>query len=393
MARSWTGSETDLLDLLSGQPGGERLVACFQCGTCSASCPTAPAMQYNPRTILHMLRLGLGERVLASQAIWLCTACYSCTQRCPRELKITDAMLALRRFSVDSGRDLPPNLVTMRDTVTRHHNISGDDNNTRLIWSDNLEEQALTFRARRQAGVAFFVGCVASFYPMVYSIPQAMVQLLDRAGVDFAALGGDEWCCGYPLYTAGMPDALVAGLMAHNVERVRAMGSRTLVTTCPSCYYTWSHLYPRLGIGVLDFEVLHASEYLSRLLDDGALKLRGTEQLVTYHDPCDLGRKSGVFDAPRHVVESLPGVALVEMDASREHALCCGGGGDVQMVDEGVTAAVASRRIDQARRTGARILLSSCQQCKRTLMAAARRDKVRIRVMDLAEMVWSALEE
>lgn len=393
MARPWTTSEADLLDLLTGQPGGERLVACYQCGTCAGSCPTAPAMRYNPRMILHMLRLGLGERVLDSGAIWLCTACYSCTNRCPRELKITDAMLALRRISVDTGRDLPPNLLTMRDTVTRHYNISGDDNATRLIWSDNLEEHALAFRARRQADVAFFVGCVASFYPMVYSIPQAMVQVLDRAGVNVAALGGDEWCCGYPLYTAGMPDEPVIGLMNHNVEQIRAMGARTLVTTCPSCYYTWSHLYPLLGVGPLDFEVLHASEFLARLLDDGALKLRPTEQIVTYHDPCDLGRKSGVFDAPRHAIECLPGVELVEMDASREHALCCGGGGDVQMVDEGVTSVVASRRVDQARRTGARILLSSCQQCKRTLMSAARRDKVRIRVMDLSEMVLAALEE
>jgi Fe-S oxidoreductase len=348
-------------------------------------------MEYNPRRILHMLRLGLGERVLQSQAIWLCTACYSCTARCPREIRISEAMLGLRRLAVDRGLDLPPNLQSLRDTVTTYYNISGDDNATRLIWSDNLPQESLAFREKRQAQVAFFVGCVASFYPTVYGIPQSMVQIMERAGVDFAALGGEEWCCGYPLYSAGMED-LVAELMAHNLARVRDMGIETLVTTCPSCHYTWSHLYPELGAPPAEFEILHASQFLARLLEGGELKLGSMEQVVTYHDPCDLGRKSGIFDAPRQVIESVPGIEFREMDANRGDALCCGGGGDVQIVDESVTAAVASRRLGQAQRTGAKTILSACQQCKRTLMAAARRDRVRLRVMDVAELVWRAME-
>ncbi len=391
MAHPLAVSEDDLLAAVTGLHGGERLVACFQCGTCSGSCPTAPAMDYSPRRMLHMLRLGLGARVLQSRAIWLCTSCYSCTTRCPREIKITDAMIGLRRLAVDRGLELPPNMITLRDTVTTRYNISGDDNASRLIWSQNLEEEARAFRHKRQARVVFFVGCVASFYPMVYGIPQAMVQVMGRAGVDFAALGGEEWCCGYPLFTAGMA-GLVVELMAHNVERVRSMGAETLVTTCPSCHYTWSHLYPQLDPSPLGFEVLHATEFLARQVEEGRLKLGSVEQVVTYHDPCDLGRKSGIFDAPRQVIAAIPGVEFREMDACRDHALCCGGGGDVQMVDESVTAAVADRRLGQARRTGARVILSACQQCKRTLMAAARREKARVRVMDVAELVWQAME-
>jgi heterodisulfide reductase subunit D len=348
-------------------------------------------MEYNPRRILHMLRLGLGTRVLQSQAIWLCTACYSCTARCPREIEIGEAMLALRRLAIEQGMELPPNMLTLRDTVTAHHNISGDDNSTRFIWSDNLKEGSLSFRQRRHAEVVFYVGCVASFYPTVYGIPQAMVQLMDRAGVDFAAMGGDEWCCGYPLFAAGMED-LVPDLMEHNIARVQEMGARTLVTTCPSCYHTWSHLYPQLGATAPGFEILHASQFLVRLLEGDRFKLAAFEQVVTYHDPCDLGRKSGIFDEPREVISHLPGVEFREMDASRQNSLCCGGGGDVQMVDEKVTAAVADRRLGQAQKTGARVLLSSCQQCKRTLMAAARRNRVRIRVMDVAELLVRVME-
>jgi Fe-S oxidoreductase len=346
-------------------------------------------MDLNPRRILHMLRLGLGERVLQSRAIWLCTSCASCTARCPREIKISDTMINLRSLVVAGGLDLPPNLLSLRDRVTTQYNISGDDNATRLIWSANLEDSTLGFREKRQAEVAFYVGCVASFYPMVYGIPQSMVQVMDRAGVDFSVLGGEEWCCGYPLYTAGM-ERLVADLMAHNIERIQEMGAKTVVTTCPSCHFTLSHLYPLLGRPSRGFEVLHASQFLARLTEDGALKLGGLEQVATYHDPCDLGRKSGIYDAPRQVIESIAGLEFREMDATRENALCCGGGGDVQIVDETVTADVADRRLRQAQDTGARVLLSACQQCKRTLMGAARRQRVRLRVMDLAELVWRA---
>jgi Fe-S oxidoreductase len=349
-------------------------------------------MDYNPRSILHMLRLGLGERVLKSDAIWLCTSCYSCTARCPREIKITDAMIGLRQLAVDQGLDIPPGMVSLRDTVTSHYNISGDDNATRLIWCENLEEDTLTFRDKRQAEVVFYVGCVASFYPMVYGIPQAMVQVMERAAVDFATLGGEEWCCGYPLFTAGM-EAPVAELMAHNVDRVRQMGAKMLVTTCPSCHYTWSHLYPLYDSSPLGFEVFHASQYLARLMEERQLKLGSFEQAVTYHDPCDLGRKSGIYDPPRQVIEGIPGIEFREMDATRQEALCCGGGGDVQIVDQNVTADVANRRLSQAQQTGARVILSACQQCKRTLMAATRRQRVRVRVMDLAELVWRVMED
>jgi heterodisulfide reductase subunit D len=384
-------SEDELLAAVVGLRGGERVIACYQCGTCSGSCPTAPEMDYTPRLIFHMLRLGLGTQVLNSRAIWLCTSCYSCTTRCPREIKITDAMISLRRLAVSRGVELPPSMAVLRETVTSQHNISGDDNASRLIWSENLAEETLVFRTKRQAEVVFYIGCVASFYPMVYGIPQSMVQIMDRAGVDFTTLGGEEWCCGYPLFLAGMEDLLVP-LMTHNVARMQEIGARTIVTTCPSCYYTWSHLYPQLGSSPPGIEVLHASQFLTRLAEEGRLKLGSVEQIVTYHDPCDLGRKSGVFDAPRALIEAVPGLEFREMDANRDNALCCGGGGDVQMVDEAVTASVAARRLGQARRTGARVVLSACQQCKRTLMAAARREKARVRVMDLAELVWLAMQ-
>jgi heterodisulfide reductase subunit D len=384
-------SNADLMAEVMATPGGERVGTCYQCATCSGSCPTATAMDYTPRALLHMIRLGMGERVLRSRAIWLCTTCYSCTIRCPREIKITDTMVSLRSLAIARGVPVPENLVTLKETVSTRYNISGDDNATRLIWSQNLDEEALVFQQKREAQVLFFIGCVAAFYPMVYGIPQALAQVMLAADVDFATLAGEEWCCGYPLFSAGMEEQVVP-LMKHNIERVKAMGAKTVVTTCPSCYHTWEHIYPRLDSSPLGFEILHASQFLAQLMESGKLKLRSVEDTATYHDPCDLGRKSGVYDAPRQVIEGIPGLEFREFESTREHALCCGGGGDVQIVDDGVTASVAARRVHQAKKTGARILLSACQQCKRTLMTAARKEKVRVRVMDIAELVWRAME-
>lgn len=379
------------LATVSALHGGERVVACYQCGTCSGSCPTAPAMDYTPRSLMHMIRLGMEERVLQSRAIWLCTSCHLCTSRCPRSIEITDTLIGLRSLAVGQDQGVPETLKSLRDTVASNYNISGDANDTRLIWSQNLDEDSLAFTKKRTAEVLFFVGCVSSFYPMVYGIPQAMVQVLAQADVDFATLGGEEWCCGYPLYSAGM-ESEVASLMTHNLSRARDMGAKTLVTTCPSCYYTWKKIYGRLASEKLDFEILHASQYLARLTEAGRLRLGPVEQVLTYHDPCDLGRKSGEYDAPRAVIESIPGLEFRELSATRQDAMCCGGGGDVQIVDDGVTADVAGRRVRQAQQTGARLLASSCQQCKRTLMAATRREKARLKVMDLTELLLMSLE-
>ena len=371
--------------------GGERVVTCYACGTCSGSCPTIMDMDYGPGHILHMIQLGLEDEVLRSRGIWLCTACYLCTSRCPREVKITETMIGLRSLALARDMPVPENLLALRDTVTAQHNISGDDNATRLIWSRNVDEVSAAVGQRRQAETLFFVGCVSSFYPMTFGIPQAFVQIMLAAETEFATLGGDEWCCGYPLLSAGMEAEAVA-LMKHNIATAKSLGIKRLVATCPSCYHTWQHLYPQLGSGPLDFEILHASQFLARLLEDGRLKPRGLRETVTYHDPCDLGRKSGVYDAPRYVIESIPDLTFVEMDSHGPDAMCCGGGGDVQISDESVTAAVAARRMHQAQKTGAKTILSACQQCKRTLAVAARKERIRIRAQDVTELLWRAMQ-
>jgi heterodisulfide reductase subunit D len=348
-------------------------------------------MDYTPSQLWQMMRLGMEEEVLKSSTFWLCTVCKSCQVRCPRGISLTDTMIALKEYAAGKGVNVPTGLQMLGETVTSRYNISGDDNATRQIWSQNMPRVPLGVGPRRpRADVVYFVGCVSSFYPRVYSIPQSMAQILDRAEVEFTAMGEDEWCCGYPLYAAGLRNAM-ADLARHNVRQVRRIGASEVVFTCPSCYYAWSHLYPEfVDLGTI--RLRHATEFLTGLLDDGTLKLGPVEELVTYHDPCDLGRKSGVYDAPREVLARIPGLELQEMPASRENALCCGGGGDVEVSDPAVSSGVAGRRLAQIVDTGARYVASACQQCKRTLQEGARRHRVRVRAVDIVELVWRSVE-
>jgi heterodisulfide reductase subunit D len=383
-------SSLGLVERVLDTPIAEKIKSCIQCGTCSASCPTAYAMDYTPRQLWRLMLWGLEEEVLNSRTFWLCTTCACCTVRCPRGILLTDTMLALKSYALKRGANVPETILKMGETVTTNYNISGDENETRLIWSENLERVPEGIEAKKGAEVLYFVGCVSSFYPRTYPIPQALVQVLEGAGVDFTTLGREEWCCGYPLYAAGMKEG-IPKLARHNVEKVRELGPARLVTTCPSCYYAWKDIYPQFVELPADLEILHSTEYLAQLIEDGRIELGPVERVVTYHDPCDLGRKSGIYEPPRFILERIPGLEFREMANFRESAICCGGGGDVEISDHEVTLGVGGHRVAQAQETGATAIVSACQQCERTLANAARQSRVRIKAMDVAELVWEAM--
>jgi heterodisulfide reductase subunit D len=389
----------ELLDrdfMLQVEPDWHKLLTCFQCGTCSASCPAAELMDYSPRQVWQMMRLGMRDLVMNSRTFWLCTQCYACQVRCPRGILISETMRHLREWAVTQGYEIPAAIVSLREAVNATYNILNENNQSRLIWSQNLEPMPAQLQdsQKGQAEVLLFTGCVSSFYPMAYSIPQSFVQVLEQVGLTYTTMGGEEWCCGYPLFGAGMKDD-VAGLARHNIAQAQSLAPQRLVATCSSCYHTWRHLYPEYtdGNGNWGFEVLHASEYLARLIEEGRIKMTELPWAVTYHDPCDLGRKNGVYDAPRTIINSIPGMELREMPNNREDAMCCGGGGDVAMMEADVTEHIGERRLAQAVATGAQTIISSCQQCKRTLLQAARKTKTRVRVLDVTELVWQAMEK
>lgn len=376
---------------------GEDLSRCYYCLKCTAGCPSAPAMPYGPAQMVRLVQLGLKDELLESRSIWFCLHCETCGARCPNEISIAGLTKALREMAMEEKGDVLQAdagiqaLRTLGENIIKAHNISADDNSQRLMWSENLERIPDGLEMKKGANTVYFVGCVSSFFPMTYIIPQAFVQILEETEEDFTALGGEEWCCGYPLLMAGM-GAQVEETVRHNVAQIREVGPKRLVTTCPACYHMWKHFYPEILGEELGFEVVHSTQVLAELLDEGRIKLKATPRRVTYHDPCDLGRKNDLYDAPRRVLESIPELALKEMSDSRQDALCCGGGGNVETFNPELVGELSQRRLGQALETEAQVIVSACPQCERTLAAEARREKARVRVMDLVEFVWRALD-
>ena len=389
------------------QECGENVYLCYQCEKCSSGCPTVPAMRYRPAQMMRLAQFGLEDALVHDASIWRCLGCDTCTVHCPHDLSVRRLVEVMRQhvmqdYYLPQGLDAVDGddvlrrgvhaLGMMGERITTHYNVSGEDNTARLAWTDNLPEKPESLVRDPQAEVLYFVGCVSAMFPMSYGIPQGFVTLLERAGVTFTTMAEEEHCCGFPLMVAGQLEQAKA-LIRHNVEQVRALGVPRLVTTCPSCYHMWRHTYPEVIGEELGIEVLHAVELLADVLAEGRLELTEPRRsgVVTYHDPCDLGRKGGIYDAPREVIQSVPGYTFVEMQQSREHALCCGGGGDLETFDPDLVQEVASRRVAQAAEVGANVLLSACPQCVRTLAKAARANKTRIRVMDVVQFLEKSL--
>jgi len=369
---------------------------CAHCGYCQAVCPTYAAIGWEsagPRGRMTIaaeaFRGGLADE--AAQRIYECTLCGHCREACATRIDTLAAWLEARRRLADRGALERLPLGRLRDNLRQAHNVTGDPTENRLIWQEDAGLPSARLNGRPGAAVVYFVGCVTGLYGQGRSIAQAAAELFGRAGVDFTTLGSEEWCCGFPYLGLGLPDE-AAAVARHNLAAVQSLGARMIVTTCPSCFHMWRDVYPGLLAAPTGLEVWHASELLARLLGEGRLGLAPHPARVTYHDPCDLGRNSGVYDAPRAVLRAIPGLELVEMADARENALCCGGGGNLEAVNPALVAEIAARRIAQAVETGATLLVTPCQQCKRTLATAARKTRARLKVLDLGEIVRQAMD-
>jgi heterodisulfide reductase subunit D len=312
---------------------------------------------------------------------YLCTLCGRCALECPAFIDTKELRTALRGFMVEKG-NYPQSMDQLAETLKRVHNIIGEPSEDRAAWVQALGEAPKDMFQRERAKVVYFTGCVASYFPMTKRIPQSFAQILDRGGVDFTLLGGEEWCCGFPLVAAGMKREAEA-CMEHNLEKVREKGAESIVFACPSCYHTWTEARPAGN----SLQLFHSTQFLKKMIDEGKLRFKEKKTKVTYHDPCDLGRASGVYEAPREILRAIPGVELVEMEGNRDQCKCCGGGGNLEMVRPDLSAAMAQAKIEEIKATGADLVVTACQQCVRTIQSNARRKKIPMVVMDITEFV------
>lgn len=385
------------------------LDACTECGQCLTVCPAVAASgdadlsaQVRMHNLKKLLREGnffwkalnemLGREPLATPqvlkdyglSVFRCSLCGDCEEVCPAGLPLKDMWLSLREELSRTG-DAPDKIRMIRANLDGSHNVFDEENDERGDWVDDMRKPPRGGCVKDSAEVVYFTGCVGAYFPLAQKIPMAFVEILDAGGVDFTIMAGDEWCCGFPLQGSGQSAGLPA-IIAHNVAAAKARGARKVVFTCPSCYQIWREAYPP------EFELVHASEMVAQLVLEDRLPLGELPMTVTYHDPCDLGRGGRVFDEPRAIMARIPGLTLVEMEHNREHCLCCGGGGNLEMIDPDLSAAMAKRKVEEAVATGAEAIITNCQQCVRTMMTYAKRNKVNIDVMDMSQLVAKSLE-
>jgi len=375
----------------------EEISVCSQCGYCMNYCPTKQEwISSTPRGRILMTKELLGERSLNYEritddyitSIFQCTLCGRCRVDCSVGIKSPELWRDLRSDLVQKGFELE-SLKALTDILDQNHNISGKTNDQRAHWTRRLK---LPYEVDKKttAEVVYFVGCITSFYPMVQDIARSFAQILDKAGVDFAILGGEEWCCGYPLLVAGHKEDAIRS-MQHNIEAAKAMGAKSIVVTCPGCLLMWTDDYYAITGEKAPFDVFHATEFITRLIEESKIQFEELADTITYHDPCDLGRSSGVFDEPRQIISKIPALNFVELDDNREYCSCCGSGGDLLASNQELALDIARRKNREILAAGVQTVVTACPSCVRNMTMAKTADKIELSVLDITQLVWKAM--
>ena len=355
----------------------------------------------NPRSLIYrVLIAGNGFDLEGRDELWDCTTCSTCASRCPKQVNPMEMMIAMRSQFVEKGR-VHPNVKTALESTFRHGNPLTMPREDRAAWVGDLPVKFY----EDGTSYLFFVGCTPSYDPRVQQVARSLARLLERAGVDYGILGEGESCCGSEIRRLGEV-GLFEMIVEENQELYKSMNIHNMFTTSPHCFNVFKNDYPKNGL-----QVQHYTQLLAGLLekdddtsqggglvrDASAGRLYfsgGVEATVTYHDPCYLGKHNQIFDEPRKVLQSIPGLRLVEMDRSREKSLCCeGGGGRMWLEGTNPGTRLAQMRVKEALDTGAEILATACPFCLLTLDEAVKHLNAseRIRVMDVAEIAAQAL--
>ena len=354
--------------------------ACFQCGSCTATCPLAEKGQLNVRQVMRLGAFGDGGSDLGAGApgLWACTTCAQCNVGCPRGVDIVGVIRHLRARGWKRN-EVPPGLRPLLWAEFQDGNPYRLPPSQRTAWMRGLADSAKG--SSDGATTVLYVGCTASYDPRAQRTARAIARVLTAAEVPFRLLGDKEVCCGETPRALGV-DGLFRELSRRNAETLSQVGATRVVTVSPHCFDAL-----KAGLGA-DVEVMHYSQLLDELLSGGKLKVSGYRPgVLTYHDPCYLGRQHGVYEPPRRLLEAA-GAKLVEMPRSRRWALCCGGGGGNMWRESDAEGRLADLRVAEARETGASALATACPFCV-TCFAGAQGPS-HYEIVDVAEVVARA---
>ncbi len=386
---------------------------CTECGRCSDNCPAlATGKTLDPQKIVLDIRdqlLREGPKLLADakaettapahwvdtkpDELWACTTCAACVEACPVTIEHIDKIVDMRRSLTLMEGAAPPEAQRAMTNIERAGNPWGEPRETRGDWAQGL--QIPTFAEKPDAEYLYFVGCAASYDRRNQRVARALATILKAANVSFAILGAAETCTGDPARRMGN-EYLFQLQAQQNIETLNAAAVKKVITSCPHCFNTIANEYPQLGG---NYEVTHALPLVKKLLDEKRIAMSdgAAAEVVAYHDPCYLGRHNGIYDAPRDVLDAVPGVTRAEIAPhNRERGFCCGAGGGRMWMEEKMGQRVNHRRVDQllATKSGATKVASGCPYCLIMLEegVGAKGVQESIKPVDVLELVAARLE-
>jgi heterodisulfide reductase subunit D len=367
---------------------------CLECGKCTSVCPVAkydPA--YSPRGIIENALLGLGDELVFNKELFSCLTCYTCQQECPSDVDFPVFVRKARSIAQDSGQ----------------HGICAHSGQLqcvqRLMTSPAIKQKRLEwlskeYRVSEDSDVLLWVGCAPYFAPIfediqfnALDVTKATLKILNSLGIEPQLLPNEK-CCGHDALWTGDIETF-RKLAEHNAAQIKQAGVKKIVFSCPEGYRTFKLDYPTyVDLGC---EVQHISELLAEKISENGVRFKEIKQKVTYQDPCRLGRHLGVYDAPRKVLESIPGIELVEMKHSGPESICCGTSAWTNC--DSYSNMLRVERLSEAVATGADLLITACPKCQ-THFRCAMTDKgeehrttPKIEVMDLASLAANAIEK
>jgi Fe-S oxidoreductase len=386
------------------------LDACMECGRCTDACPAnAVGKELNPKQVVLDLRRLMAQQqqpaaqhngteagngspstdAISDESLWACTNCHACVRECPALIRHVDILDGIRRYRVAEGRLSGPAATMLRQLGARS-NPWGLPASQRSDWMRGLEVPLAN--AEEEWEALLWVGCAGAFDPRGQKTTRALAQLLQQAGVKFAVLGPRERCTGDPARRVG-DEFLYQQLAEANIGELNAVRARVVVASCPHCFNTLKNEYPQFGG---NYEVLHHTQYLARLVEEGRLKLpQNYAESVTYHDPCFLARVNGETAAPRRLLNGAAVIPLLEVERRESRTFCCGAGGGRMWMEEPPNRRPGVNRAQELLATGAKTVAVGCPYCK--IMVGDSIAQVgganAPPVLDVAEVMLNALGE
>lgn len=381
--------------------------SCTECGRCTSVCPANNVGKtLSPRELLVKIRkrtvdkaplLAAGvkegeqfEKTLVhdyieDKVLWQCTTCMACVQECPVMIEHIDSIVDMRRDLVLTESEFPANLNNVFKSLETNFTPWAFNPADRVEWAEGLNVK--TMAEDPNGEILFWVGCAGSFDDRYKKVSKAFAKLMQKANIDFRILGIEEKCNGDTARRLGN-EYLAQMMMAENIETLNNYGVKKIVTACPHCFHSLKNEYGQFGG---NYEVLHHTELLEELINEGRIELKdgNSKEKLTYHDSCYLGRYNEIYDSPRNSLRNLNGFHYLEMERNKSRGFCCGAGGGRMFLEDEEGGKINNNRTKEALETGADKIASACPFCMTMLTDGVKHfeKSENVEVKDIAEIV------